>query len=839
MKTRSALESGLAGLDDVSAYTRGQTITDLVDRFRLLVELSPDGLVVHQDGRIVYANPSACRFVKVAGEAELLGQPIADFVDAESIVDMVGRIAALTTPGAVSESTEIGLVSFDGSTIRVESTSVRTTWQGRPAFQVILRDLTAQKAAEAALRYQAALVAHVSDGIIASDTDGVITSWNSAAERLYDVRAADALGCPLSEVIGTDPPADGLTEGIWARNDGTRIDVHFAVADVRDDAGAVTGHVVVCSDLTERRLAEQRYATVIASLQEGLVVVGRDGDIETVNPAAELLLAAHARDLVDQPIASLDFVQLNGAPLRKERSPGTAARLRGVPEDMVIGLREPSAASHAASTRWLSFSARPLVTGRAPHAVVLSFTDVTERLAAATALEHQATHDPLTALGNRTLVLASLTEALIAINRDGGQLSVVFIDLDHFKVVNDSLGHGVGDEVLVEVGARLQAEIRSDDVAGRLGGDEFVVISRMQASVVEVEQFAERLRAALWKPMAIGGRSLVVNASAGVTVVTAPCTASADDVLRDADIAMYRAKSHGRGRHEVFDLELRTQALRRMQLEEDLRHAITNDELSVAFQLTVAILPGGTNGVEALARWDHPTLGPISPAEFIPVAEESGLIVPLGLRVLEVACMQMARWRAEQPELADLEIGVNLSARQLGDPNLLTSVLAVLDRTGLPASALWLEITESMLMTDPESAARVLHTLHDAGIRLAIDDFGTGYSSLAYLRRFPVQVLKIDRSFVTAMNDNADDAAIVTSVITLAHTLDLRVVAEGVEEPRQLEALRALGCDFVQGYLLCRPLSAEAVLPTLLDLASEDRRVVLAPVDPAGQVSRR
>jgi EAL domain-containing protein (putative c-di-GMP-specific phosphodiesterase class I) len=257
-----------------------------------------------------------------------------------------------------------------------------------------------------------------------------------------------------------------------------------------------------------------------------------------------------------------------------------------------------------------------------------------------------------------------------------------------------------------------------------------------------------------------------------------------------------------------------------MQLEEALRVAITNDEIWVAFQLTVALRPGLANGVEALARWNHPTLGAISPEEFIPVAEESGLIVPLGARILEIACRQAAEWRETDPELADLDIGVNLSARQLGDPALLETVLEILDRTGLPATALWLEITESMLMADPESASRTLHALHDAGIRLAIDDFGTGYSSLAYLRRFPVQVLKIDRSFVMAMEDNADDAAIVASVVTLGHALGLHVVAEGVENKEQLNALRSLGCDFAQGYLLCRPQTASDVLPSLVELSS-------------------
>jgi EAL domain-containing protein (putative c-di-GMP-specific phosphodiesterase class I) len=291
-------------------------------------------------------------------------------------------------------------------------------------------------------------------------------------------------------------------------------------------------------------------------------------------------------------------------------------------------------------------------------------------------------------------------------------------------------------------------------------------------------------------------------------------------MLRDADVAMYQAKNRGRDRHELFDHALRARALRRLQIEEDLRVAIAGDDLWVAYQPIVVTDTAVISGTEALARWDHPTLGCISPEEFIPVAEETGLILALGARVLEIACAQTAAWRAADPMLADLTVSVNVSARQLSDPDLVATVLAVLDRTGLPADALWLEITESMLMTDPESASMVLHALHDHGVRLAIDDFGTGYSSLAYLRRFPVEVLKIDRSFTMAMNGSADDEAIVTSVTALAHTLGMRVVAEGVEEAHQLDKLREIECDYVQGYLIGRPAAASMVRETLLMLGS-------------------
>jgi diguanylate cyclase (GGDEF)-like protein/PAS domain S-box-containing protein len=706
----------LAGIvTDVSRQRAdGRTIADLIDRYRLLVELSPDGLVVHQNGMVVYANPSACRFVRAVAEADLVGHPITEFVDVASRQDMLERIAGLATAGAVSTPAELTLVARDGSLMVVESTSVSTTWETRPAFQVILRDLSAQKDAEAA-----------------------------------------------------------------------------------------------------RRLAEHRFATVVASLQEGVVVVGRDGLIESVNPAAEHLVGRLAQALVGEPPAMLGMVDRDHNLLLGGACPGERARATGQPEDLVVGLR----AADRTDVRWLSLTAHALlVTERPTYSVVLSLSDVTERLAAAAALEHQAMHDPLTLLANRSLIAGSLTTALAAVDQDGGQLSVVFIDLDHFKVINDSLSHGVGDKVLVQVGKRISAALGEGDVVGRLGGDEFVVMSRSPRTVAEAEALAERLRAAIAEPMTVDDRKLTVTASAGVVATCAPVSRDADDMLRDADVAMYQAKSRGRNRYELFDHALRERALRRLQLAEDLRLAVVSDQLWVAYQPIVVTDTSEVSGTEALARWEHPTLGSITPDEFIPVAEETGLIVQLGARILELACDQTARWRAAYPRLAHLTVSVNLSARQLADPDLHATVREVLERTGLPAAALWLEITESMLMADPERASTVLHALHADGVRLSIDDFGTGYSSLAYLRRFPVETLKIDRSFIKTMNDSVDDEAIVVSVTALAHTLGMRVVAEGVEESHQLEKLRELGCDYVQGYLLGRPAASAAVCRMLLNL---------------------
>jgi len=676
-------------VDITEQHEYHQALDDLVDRYRLLVELSPDGIVVHHQGRIVYANPAARRFVGARDDGDIIGRMISAFVHPDSQAAMMARISGLSTPGMVSEPAEALLVRPDGGTLAVASTSVRTTWEGAPAFQVILRDVSERAAAEHALRYQAALIGHVSDGIIAVDEVGTITSWNPAAETIYGWSAADALGRPLADLLDTSTPADGArVEVVHRRRDGSEVDVALSVARLVDSHDAAVGSVIVCSDITERKRA-------------------------------------------------------------------------------------------------------------------------------AAALWHESRHDALTGLANRTLVLERLDQALEDAGAGDLAVAVVLLDLDHFKVVNDSLGHGAGDEVLRLVGERLSLCVGEGDTVARLGGDEFVVVAKGAAARDAGVPLADRMRAAVDEPLHLGDRRIVVASSAGIVVVAEPGALSGN-VLRDADVAMYQAKARGRGRHETFDAALRSRAVRRLELEEHLRAALHSEELWLAFQPLVSLSSGQVIGTEALLRWTSPTFGTVTPGEFIPIAEESGLVVPLGERVLHLACTQTARWRARHPQLASLRVSVNISARQLSDPALVQTVSAALARSGLPATALKLEITESMLMADAKAAAVTLRSLADLGLALSIDDFGTGYSSLAYLTRFAVHELKIDRSFVDGMSRDPNDAAIVASVVALAHTLGLDVVAEGVETPAQLEILRDLGCDAAQGYYLSRPAGGADILPALL-----------------------
>jgi diguanylate cyclase (GGDEF)-like protein len=412
-------------------------------------------------------------------------------------------------------------------------------------------------------------------------------------------------------------------------------------------------------------------------------------------------------------------------------------------------------------------------------------------------LEHDATHDALTGLCNRTVTINRLSPAARA--HRSGVTAVLFIDLDKFKVINDSLGHSAGDEVLRVVGTRLSRSTRRGDVVGRLGGDEFTVIAYGVADPDEATALADHIRAELNRPITVDGRQLHVDASVGIVLADPGDPRDGADLLRDADLAMYQAKTRGRGRVAFFDVELRERIQRRLQLEQDLRMAPLNNELWLAYQPIVDLRTNQRASVEGLLRWNHPRYGQILPGEFITLAEESDLINIVGAHMLHTATREIAE------QAPDLQLTVNLSARQLDDPWLVSAVRNATHKAGLSPSALCLEITESALMRDPTLAARTLAALRDLGARLAIDDFGTGHSSLAQLLTLPLDTLKIDRSFTAGLGESDEAEAIVTSIVAMAHAVDLTVVAEGVETVEQLEILRALGCDQAQGFLLGRP----------------------------------
>jgi diguanylate cyclase (GGDEF)-like protein/PAS domain S-box-containing protein len=443
--------------------------------------------------------------------------------------------------------------------------------------------------------------------------------------------------------------------------------------------------------------------------------------------------------------------------------------------------------------------------------------DALERHSADEALRHRVLHDSLTGLPNRLSFVDSLRDALRRSVASGSPVGILFLDLDHFKLINDSIGHHAGDDLLQAVAPRLRAHLRPGDIVARFGGDEFGILVDRLTDEEEAMAIADRVAGAFAEPYSMGGADHFVTASVGIAVArpTGREPVDAELLIRDADAAMYRAKERGRGRCEVFDAEMRARAVRRLQTERELRHALDRDELKLHYQPVVALGSGEIVGLEALVRWKHPERGLLDPGDFVSIAEDSGLIEPIGRWVQETACRQALGWHDLRPDQRPLDVAVNLSARQVAHRGLADSVREILARTGLDPVNLRLEVTESVLVEESASATATLEALSEIGVRLVLDDFGTGYSSLAYLNRFPFDALKIDRSFVDGLGVEQERTAIVEAVLGMARALSLDAIAEGVENEAQLSELRRLGCDFAQGHLFSRPLAPQKVTSLL------------------------
>ncbi|HEX2699694.1 MAG TPA: EAL domain-containing protein [Acidimicrobiales bacterium] len=651
------------------------------------------------------------------------------------------------------------------------------------------------------------------------DSRQVVGQLLASAQRLLDASEArlvptgspiepGALRADVDAVVAVEVPGRS-TGGAWGEN----------------DEGLLRALASVASSALSNATMFERLRAVTASLAEGVVSLDDRGMVTFANPAAERMLGLGQGELLDQALHAIVHAgagthrgQAHECRLGAVLAAGGTAR----DDDDVFTRTDGSHLPVAVTTS-------PVLGDDGALGMVMAFRDITERKAFEEELSHRMFHDGLTGLSNRALFADRLVQAHVRAARNRTRYAVLMIDLDRFKVVNDSLGHHAGDQLLVAVADRLKAKVRPGDTFARFGGDEFVMLLEEVDHEDEATALAQRLLDDLAPPFRIQGRDVPVTGSIGVVVGNAGQT-TAEDCLRNADVAMYRAKANGKGRYELFRPGAETGELGRLDREIALRLAIERGELEVYYQPVVSTVTRSIVGLEALVRWHHPTTGLVPPNDFIPLAEETGLIVPLGEWVLEESCRQLQEWTAAMPALDSLVMSVNLSPHQFRQEGLCDQVAGVLAATGLAPRRLCLEVTETALMADAAATAVMLNRLKSLGTCLSIDDFGTGYSSLSYLKHFPVDYVKIDRSFVADIGDDDVDTEIVRSVIRLANAIGIRAVAEGVEDARQLGILTELGCPLVQGYLLARPQPA-------VDVAALLRRPLVFPApteDPSG-----
>jgi diguanylate cyclase (GGDEF)-like protein/PAS domain S-box-containing protein len=583
------------------------------------------------------------------------------------------------------------------------------------------------------------------------------------------------------------------------RADGTWRVVEAVATNLLDDP-SVEGIVISARDLTDRRRAEaelreaqERFRSAFEHAPIGMALISIDGRLFRVNRALVQILGRGESELLASSMLELCHVD------DRDQCREQVRRLfTGVTQSAQL---EQRFVHHDGHPVWVSVSASLVRDVHdQPMYLVCQVEDIGERRASGEALAHQAVHDPLTGLPNRLQFVERLGRELARAEQRRGRVAVLFLDLDRFKVVNDSLGHSAGDRLLVAVADRLSSVMGPSDAVARFGGDEFTILCQEVSSEETVELIAERISQAIARPVTLMEGEVFVTASIGIAL-SGNGADTPETLLRNADAAMYHAKERGRDRAELFDAREHHRAVDDLRTGNELHRAIERGELRVHYQPMINLDNGTLFGFEALIRWEHPERGLIPPMEFVPLAEETGMIVPLGVWALEQACRQAVHWHEQAPDGPQLSMSVNLSPRQLAEPALPNDVARVLHDTGIHPSALWLEITESTLMRDAESALSAFGALQALGLHLAVDDFGTGYSSLAYLERLPVEALKIDRSFTEGVGVRKDSTAIVGAVIGLARALRLSTVAEGIETPEQFQLLRSMGCEVGQGFL--------------------------------------
>jgi diguanylate cyclase (GGDEF)-like protein/PAS domain S-box-containing protein len=807
-------------LRDITDRRGIDTSADDGSRYEHLVQVNADVIgSLSFDGTLTWVSGAALEMLGYL-PADMTGRPAWDFIHPDDVDSAIDRFSGALESIHPIDPIALRIRHADGRWVAVEiAAAMMQDDQGNNSELIIsVRDVQWRQDALNALRDSERLFRTLAE----SSPIGVYQSLTAEGCIFVNERWAEITGLSFDEAKGwgwlsmlhpddadlfgspDDPlPFSGRKISIdfrLVRPDGEVRWAHIQNGPLRDSDGSHIGSVGMLEDVTDRHRSErqmQRLTDIFEATEDFVGICDTAGEMLYMNAAAKRLFGLGPDDdpggrqfdgLFPTSVAERINVEIRPTIERDGRWSGELA------------LARPGGGVVPVTAQLLMHPGNP---GEEPYFSAI-LHDISERKAFEHRLAHQAAHDPLTGLPNRVLLLERLEAALARARRHNHRVAVLFLDLDHFKVVNDSLGHGLGDRLLIAIAERLALALRPGDIVARFGGDEFVVLCEDLVSPQDAIAIAERVDEALAAPFVIDDTEVFVGVSIGIALPD-DADAEPETLIRDADAAMYRAKDRGRARWEMFDNAMRASAVDRLDIENALRRALERRELRVFYQPMIDLRTGRIDGVEALLRWEHPERGLLLPGDFITVAEETGLIVPIGAWVLDQACRQVQRWHASSERTGSLRVSVNISGRQLGHPRLVDDVATALADTGIDPADVELEITESVLMDDVEMSAETLGRLHALGVKLAVDDFGTGYSSLSYLRRFPVDLLKVDRSFVDGLGTDPGDSAIVTAIITLAHTLGLSAVAEGVESALQLAELRRLDCDRGQGYFMARP----------------------------------